>query len=229
MATSDVTITSTLLPTSAISATPSTDGLLTATSPITSDISTATSPITTDISTTISPSTADIITATSPITTDISTTSSSTTNGMLTITTGGYPEISTTSSATTNLITTGGYPEISTTLLTTNTTFPVTTSSLTANLSASSPHNNALAIGLGVGIPCGVLLLVAIALLIYFLKCKKPLPPYNTKTEEIPTTDNNYETIMPRVRKPNDYVNVSFDPYETPPDEPVYERTLNIN
>ncbi|XP_031761924.1 mucin-2 isoform X7 [Xenopus tropicalis] len=219
MATSDVTITSTLLPTSAISATPSTDGLLT-----------ATSPITTDISTTISPSTADIITATSPITTDISTTSSSTTNGMLTITTGGYPEISTTSSATTNLITTGGYPEISTTLLTTNTTFPVTTSSLPANLTASTPHNNALAIGLGVGIPCGVLLLVAIAFLIYFLiKHKKPMSPHNTKTEEIPTTENQYETVMPRVRKPNDYVNISFDPYETAPDEPLYERTLNIN
>ncbi|XP_031761925.1 cell wall integrity and stress response component 2 isoform X8 [Xenopus tropicalis] len=208
MATSDVTITSTLLPTSAISATPSTDGLLTATSPITSDISTATS----------------------PITTDISTTSSSTTNGMLTITTGGYPEISTTSSATTNLITTGGYPEISTTLLTTNTTFPVTTSSLPANLTASTPHNNALAIGLGVGIPCGVLLLVAIAFLIYFLiKHKKPMSPHNTKTEEIPTTENQYETVMPRVRKPNDYVNISFDPYETAPDEPLYERTLNIN
>ncbi|XP_031761929.1 cell wall protein DAN4 isoform X12 [Xenopus tropicalis] len=208
MATSDVTITSTLLPTSAISATPSTDGLLT-----------ATSPITTDISTTISPSTADIIT-----------TSSSTTNGMLTITTGGYPEISTTSSATTNLITTGGYPEISTTLLTTNTTFPVTTSSLPANLTASTPHNNALAIGLGVGIPCGVLLLVAIAFLIYFLiKHKKPMSPHNTKTEEIPTTENQYETVMPRVRKPNDYVNISFDPYETAPDEPLYERTLNIN
>ncbi|XP_031761928.1 cell wall protein DAN4 isoform X11 [Xenopus tropicalis] len=208
MATSDVTITSTLLPTSAISATPSTDGLLTATSPITSDIST-----------TISPSTADIIT-----------TSSSTTNGMLTITTGGYPEISTTSSATTNLITTGGYPEISTTLLTTNTTFPVTTSSLPANLTASTPHNNALAIGLGVGIPCGVLLLVAIAFLIYFLiKHKKPMSPHNTKTEEIPTTENQYETVMPRVRKPNDYVNISFDPYETAPDEPLYERTLNIN
>ncbi|XP_031761930.1 cell wall protein DAN4 isoform X13 [Xenopus tropicalis] len=200
MATSDVTITSTLLPTSAISATPSTDGLLTATSPITSDISTATS----------------------PITTDISTTSSSTTNGMLTITTGGYPEIST--------ITTGGYPEISTTLLTTNTTFPVTTSSLPANLTASTPHNNALAIGLGVGIPCGVLLLVAIAFLIYFLiKHKKPMSPHNTKTEEIPTTENQYETVMPRVRKPNDYVNISFDPYETAPDEPLYERTLNIN
>ncbi|XP_031761927.1 cell wall integrity and stress response component 2 isoform X10 [Xenopus tropicalis] len=208
MATSDVTITSTLLPTSAISATPSTDGLLTATSPITTDISTATS----------------------PITTDISTTSSSTTNGMLTITTGGYPEISTTSSATTNLITTGGYPEISTTLLTTNTTFPVTTSSLPANLTASTPHNNALAIGLGVGIPCGVLLLVAIAFLIYFLiKHKKPMSPHNTKTEEIPTTENQYETVMPRVRKPNDYVNISFDPYETAPDEPLYERTLNIN
>ncbi|XP_031761934.1 cell wall protein DAN4 isoform X17 [Xenopus tropicalis] len=189
MATSDVTITSTLLPTSAISATPSTDGLLTATSPITSDIST---------------------------------TSSSTTNGMLTITTGGYPEIST--------ITTGGYPEISTTLLTTNTTFPVTTSSLPANLTASTPHNNALAIGLGVGIPCGVLLLVAIAFLIYFLiKHKKPMSPHNTKTEEIPTTENQYETVMPRVRKPNDYVNISFDPYETAPDEPLYERTLNIN
>ncbi|OCT71834.1 hypothetical protein XELAEV_18034812mg [Xenopus laevis] len=142
------------------------------------------------------------------------------------ITTGGYPESS--------MITTGGYLETNTTT-SNSTTNLITTTPHNANNITTTPHNannNALAIGLGVGIPCGVLLLVGIAVLIYFLiKRRNNQGLCNTKKEEKEPSENEYETTMPIPRvKPtnNTYYNISLNHYESAPDDPIYERTLNL-